>query len=218
MTGSCRGQSLRSGTGTHAGTGTKKEDPFRVVITGGPCAGKTEVWRFLGQAFPGGVPVPEAATQLILDGKSEDSLGLEGFQRAVYKRQLALEEGGREKGPLLLCDRGLLDGLAYFPSLFECLDVSREEVLNRYAMVMQVEVIRDPQAYSLHFNNNPARHEDHTRALALERELERIYERHPYCFFLPGSLEEKKREALRLVRERWVALRPDLAVVVADQA
>lgn len=194
------------------------ESPFRIVITGGPCAGKTAVWRFLGEAFQGGVPVREAATQLILDGKSEDSLGLEGFQRAVYERQLALEDGGLEKGLLLLCDRGLLDGLAYFPSLFACLDVSREEVLNRYAVVIQVEVIRDPQAYSLHFSNNPARHEDHTRALALERELERVYERHPSYFFLPGSLEEKKREALRLVRERLVSLRPDLAAAVTDQA
>ncbi len=194
------------------------ETPFRVVITGGPCAGKTEVWRFLGEAFPGGVPVPEAATQLILDGKSEDSLGVEGFQRAVYERQLALEEGGRENGLLLLCDRGLLDGLAYFPSLFACLDVSREEVLNRYAVVIQVEVIRDPRAYSLHFSNNPARHEDHTRALALEIELERIYEKHPTYVFLSGSLEEKKQEALRLVSERLVALRPDLASLVTDHA
>ena len=198
--------------------GRTGKGPFRVVITGGPCAGKTEVWRFVGEAFPGGVPVPEAATQLILDGKSEDSLGLEGFQRAVYERQLALEEGGREKGLLLLCDRGLLDGLAYFPSLFACLDVSPEEVLNRYAMVIQLEVIRDPQAYRLHFRNNPARHEDHARALELEREMERLYERHPTYVFLPGSLEEKKREALRLVRERLVTLRPDLAVKVSDQA
>jgi predicted ATPase len=192
------------------------EIPFRVVITGGPCAGKTEVWRFLGEAFPGGVPVPEAATQLILDGKSEDSLGLEGFQRAVYERQLALEEGGGEKGLLLLCDRGLLDGLAYSPSLFAFLDVSREEVLNRYAVVIQVEVIPDPQTYSLHFSNNPARHEDHTRALALERELKGIYERHPTYVFLPGSLEEKKREALRFVCERLAALRPDLARILRE--
>jgi predicted ATPase len=194
------------------------ETPFSVVITGGPCAGKTEVCRFLGEAFPGGVLVPEAATQLILDGKSEDSLGLEGFQRAVYERQLVLEHAGRAKGLLLLCDRGLLDGLAYFPRLLACLDVSQEEVLGRYAMVIQVEVIRDPRAYSLHFSNNPARHEDHARALALERALERIYEGHPNYVFLPGSLEEKKREALRLVSERLTALRPDLAAAAADQA
>ncbi len=146
------------------------ETPFRVVITGGPCAGKTAVWRFLGEAFPGGVPVPEAATQLILDGKSEDSLGLEGFQRAVYERQLALEEGGLEKGLLLLCDRGLLDGLAYFPSLFDCLDVSREEVLNRYAVVVQVEVIPGPSGLQPAFQQQPGQAR---RPLARSRTRER---------------------------------------------
>ena len=85
-------------------------------------------------------------------------------------------------------------------------------------MVIQLEVIRDPRAYSVHFSNNPARHEDHARALALESALERIYERHPTYVFLPGSLEEKKREALRFVRERLAALRPDLAVAAADHA
>jgi predicted ATPase len=194
------------------------QTPFRVVITGGPCAGKTEVWRFLGQAFPRGVSVPEAATQLILDGRSEDSLGLERFQQAVYERQMLLEERGRAEGLFLICDRGLPDGLAYFPDLFDSLGVSEEVVLNRYAMVIQVEVIRDPQAYDLHFSSNPARHEDHSRALALERKLERIYERHPAYCFLPGSLEQKKKGALRLVRERLSSGRPDLYAKVADQA
>ena len=192
--------------------------PFRIVITGGPCAGKSRVWRFLGEAFLGGVQVPEAATELILDGQSEDSLGVEGFQRAVYERQLVLEERGGKKGLLLLCDRGLPDGLAYCPSLFESLGVSPEAVLDRYAVVIQLEVLRDPRAYGLHFGSNPARHEGHGRALALERELKRIYERHPAYAFLPGSLEEKRREALRLVRERLVAVRPDLAAMASDQA
>ncbi len=191
--------------------------PFRVVITGGPCAGKTEVWRFLAQALPGGVPVAEAATQLILAGRSEESLGLEKFQLAVYERQLAIEKEGEGRGLLLLCDRGLSDGLAYFPDLFGSLGVSEEEALKRYALIIQVEVIRDPETYSLHFGNNPARHEEHERALALENRIKEIYGRHPAHFFLPGSLEEKKQEALRLVRERVAALRPDL-LASADQA
>lgn len=188
----------------------KNKDPFHVVITGGPCAGKTELWRFLGKEFPHGVPVPEAATQLILAGKSEDTLGLEGFQLAVFERQWALEEEARKKGFLLLCDRGLPDGLAYFSGLFSCLDVSRDAVMNRYAMVIQLEVIRDSRAYAMHCRSNPARHEEHARALALEREIKRIYEEHPGYVFLSGSLEEKKREALRMLLERLVAVRPDL--------
>jgi hypothetical protein len=193
------------------------ERPFRVVITGGPCAGKTEVWRYLAGEFPRGVPVPEAATQLILEGRSEDRLGPEAFQRAVFERQQELEKEGADKGLLLLCDRGLLDGLAYFPELFTRLGVSPDEALKRYAAVIQLEVIPDPRAYGLHLGSNPARHEEHGRALALERGIKRIYEDHPAYVFLPGSLEEKKQAALRLVRERLTALRPDLAAA-EDQA
>lgn len=186
-------------------------NPFRVVITGGPCAGKTELWRFMGKAFPQGVPVPEAATDLILSGKSEHTLGLENFQRAVYERQLELEEEALGKGLLLLCDRGLLDGLAYLPGLLSLLGVSPQEVAARYAMVIQLEVIRDARDYAAHCSTNPARHEEHARALVLERRLRRIYERHPFYVLLSGSLKEKKREALRLLRERLTRMRPDLA-------
>lgn len=188
----------------------RNRDPFRLVITGGPCAGKTDLWRFLGAAFPAAIPVPEAATQLILAGKSEETLGLESFQRAVFQRQWALEEEALGRGLFLLCDRGLLDGLAYLPDLFFFLKVSREEVMNRYAMVLQLEVIRDPRAYGVYCKNNPARREEHARALALERAVGRIYERHPAYVFLAGSLKAKRQEGLRVVRERLAEKRPDL--------
>ncbi len=193
-------------------------EPFRVVITGGPCAGKTEVWRFLGEAFPCGVLVPEAATELILAGMSVDRVGLEAFQRAVYARQLALEGEGREKGLLLFCDRGLLDGLAYLPGLFTSLEVSPQEILGRYAMVLHLEVIRDPRAYRRHVAGNPARRESHTRALSLETAIRKIYGTHPAYTFLPGSLEEKKRAVHELLRESLAAHRPDLAAIPADHA
>jgi hypothetical protein len=139
---------------------------------------------------------------LILAGKSEASLGVVDFQLAVFERQWALEQEALKKGLLLLCDRGLLDGLAYYPGLFSSLDVSKEEAMDRYAIVIQLEVIRDSQAYTLHCRSNPARHEEHARALALDREIKRIYEGHPGYVFLCGSLEEKKLEALRMLRNR----------------
>lgn len=185
--------------------------PFRVVITGGPCAGKTELWRFMGEAFPKGVPVSEAATDLILSGRSEDRLGLENFQRAVFARQMELEEEALKEGPLLLCDRGLLDGEAYLPGLLSLLGISPEEAARRYAMVLQLAVIQDALVYAAHCSTNPARHEGHARALVLERRLRGIYEKHPFYVFLSGSLEEKKAEALRLVRNRLADTRPDLA-------
>jgi predicted ATPase len=194
------------------------KDPFRVVVTGGPCAGKTEVWRAMGEAFPHAVQVPEAATRLILAGRSERSMGLERFQRAVYGEQLALEEQALRKGSLLLCDRGLLDGLAYYPGLLSLLGVSQKDLLRRYDMVLQLEVIRDPRLYREHVGNNPARREPHGRALAIERALQRVYEGHPCYAFLGGSLEKKKQEAFRQIRDRLEDLRPELVGKTAGQA
>jgi hypothetical protein len=168
------------------------------------------LWRFLGEAFPKGVPVPEAATELILAGRSEQSLGRVDFQLAVFERQWKLEDEALLKGLFLLCDRGLVDGSAYLPDLFSRLDVSQEQAMSRYAMVIQLEVIRDARAYDAYCRTNPARHEEHERALVLERRLKGIYEKHPAYALLSGSLEDKKREALRLLRKRLAAVRPDL--------
>jgi hypothetical protein len=154
---------------------------------------------------------------LILAGKSEQSLGVVDFQRAVFERQRKLEEEAQKKGLLLICDRGLLDGVAYLPDLLSRLDVSQEEVIARYAMVIQLEVIRDARAYAAHFRTNPARHEDHEGALALEKRIQGIYEKHPAYALLSGSLEDKKQGALRLLRKRLAAMHPNLLPLTAKR-
>ncbi len=96
-------------------------DPARlVVVTGGPCSGKTTLIRALaGRGF---ATVDEAAIDVIrtLNG----TMGVEGqrawrrahpldFQRMVFdlqvKRESAVE---RASGPVFL-DRGIADGIAY---------------------------------------------------------------------------------------------------------
>jgi predicted ATPase len=173
--------------------------PFSVVITGGPCAGKTEVWRYLGKAFPHAVLVPEIATELILSGQTHELLGLEEFQTRIYQRQIAAEEKARDKGDLVICDRGLADGLAYH-HLSHTADLSHGEILQRYDLVMQLEVIPDPQVYQ-RSQNNPARTEDYFEALKIESRICQVYSRHPCCYFLKGTIQEKKGAALRILIE-----------------
>ncbi len=176
--------------------------PFRVVITGGPCSGKTSLWERLGQRCPGAVPVPETATELILSGLTPKKMGPEAFQRRVFQRQLNAEAAALEQGVFLLCDRGLADGQAYFPALFSSLNVSVEEVLARYGLVLHLEVVRDPEAYASFARHNPARSEDHAGARSLDRAIQRVYEAHKGYFHLTGSLEKKTEEACHLLRER----------------
>jgi predicted ATPase len=171
------------------------------VITGGPCAGKTEVWKYLGKAFPQAVLVPEMATELILSGQTQGLLGLEEFQRRIHQRQIQAEERAQEKGSLIICDRGLADGVAYLHDLFNVVGISREEIFHRYNLVIHLEVIKDPDAYRKS-QNNPARSEDHRIALQIEASIQQVYGSHPGYHFLTGSIEEKKEGALRILIER----------------
>jgi len=171
-----------------------------VVITGGPCAGKTEVWKYLGRAFPQAVLVPEMATELILSGQTQELLGPEEFQMRIYQKQIQAEEKAREQGTLIICDRGLADGVAYLHSLSCMAGSSHEEILHRYNLIIQLEVIPDPDTY-WRSQNNPARSEDHDAALRIEASIRQVYSRHPCYHFLTGTIEEKKREALRILIE-----------------
>jgi predicted ATPase len=174
---------------------------LRVVITGGPCAGKTELWHFLGSRFPQAAQVAEAATELILAGEAPEQVGLEAFQRKVYQIHSLREEEALRRSPFLLCDRGLPDGLAYLPDLPRILGIDLEELLQRYDLVLQLAVIPDGETYRRHAHANPARREDHAFALTLEDRLARIYGAHPGYLRLGGTLEEKMREAVRILLE-----------------
>jgi predicted ATPase len=182
------------------GPGKKPHGPFQVVVTGGPCAGKTEICRFLVREISGAVPVSEAATDLILSGQTEERLGLEAFQKRVFEMQRAREEEALGQGPILLFDRGLADGSAYFPPLLSSLGISAEDVLRRYDLILHLKVIQDARAYEKYARTNPARKEDHPRALELDEAIRRIYSPHPAYFSVEGSLEEKKSKALQIVQ------------------
>jgi len=93
----------------------------KIVLTGGPCSGKTTLVEHLRAA--GCATAPEAAIQVI--GELTAELGLEGqrawrnthwaaFQERVARLQIECERAAQCGGAdLLVCDRGLLDGIAY---------------------------------------------------------------------------------------------------------
>ncbi len=182
-------------------TARKKPRPFRVAVTGGPCAGKSSLCRLLGAKFPEAAVVPEAATEVILSGQTPERIGQELFQQKVYERQVVLEREALRRSPFLICDRGLPDGLAYCPGIFQRLGVSLDAALRRYAVVLQLAVIPDPESYRLHCAENPARREDYGRALVLEKNLRKIYSSHPSYHFLWGDLEAKFKAAVRILFE-----------------
>ena len=117
----------------------------RVVLTGGPGGGKTTAAdlyrREIGESV---VVVPESATLLYSGGFPRlGELGVQcAMQKAVYHVQTNLEDAqfAYYKGRVLLCDRGTVDGAAYWPdkspTYFEALGTTLEKELSRYDAVL----------------------------------------------------------------------------------
>ena len=94
---------------------------YRIVLTGGPCAGKTTAMArlsgFLQERGFRVYTVPEMATLLFTNGVAFSDLdkGALAMQQAVLKGQTTLEDGFRKvaaatRAPaVVLCDRGALD-------------------------------------------------------------------------------------------------------------
>lgn len=98
---------------------------IKVVLTGGPCAGKTTAMNWIQNFFQkqgyGVLFVPETATELISNGLTPwDCVTNTEYQKCQMKLQLEKEkvfDKGAEKikndKVLIVCDRGMLDNKAY---------------------------------------------------------------------------------------------------------
>src|SRR5689334_16268192 len=122
----------------------------RIVLTGGPGAGKTVVSRRIAADHPDRfVLVPEAATQVYDALQTRwDKLDLEGrrdVQRKIYRLQVDQEDrtAAANPGKILLLDRGTIDGAAYWPEgpadYWRDVESTLERELRRYDMVIWME-------------------------------------------------------------------------------
>src|SRR5690349_21569849 len=117
----------------------------RIVVTGGPGGGKTTAAdlfrREIGERV---VIVPESATLLFSGGfpRSFEPHARIAAQRAIYHVQTNLEDVQSALYPdrILLCDRGTVDGAAYWPGepdqYFAAVGSSHERELARYDAVL----------------------------------------------------------------------------------
>ena len=137
-------------------TGTDSSPPSRVsqhkrcrlVLTGGPGGGKTTAAdlfrRELGERV---VIVPESATILFAGGfpRSPELQARRAVQTAVFHVQRNIEDVQSALFPerILLCDRGTIDGAAYWPNhdrdYFEAMGTTFETELDRYDAVVFFE-------------------------------------------------------------------------------
>lgn len=142
----------------------------RIVLTGGPGAGKTALLELIRQSFCSHVTVlPEAASIVFGGGfpRHSDPERQRAAQRAIYHVQRQLEiTGDSHNAAIVLCDRGTLDGLAYWPGaqgdFWAPLGTDREQELARYDAAIH---LRTPTVELGYNHQNPLR----TESAALER-------------------------------------------------
>lgn len=160
--------------------------PPLVVLTGGPGAGKTAVLEIIHHHFCEHVVVVPEAAGIVFGGgfpRKPSVAGRRAAQRAIFRVQRELERLALEEGSaaIILCDRGSLDGAAYWPgdaeSFFRANETSRDAELARYSAVIDLRTPPDGAGYN---HDNALRIESAKEAEAVDAAILSLWEGHPH--------------------------------------
>lgn len=186
---------------------TKVHERRRVVLTGGPGAGKTALLELIRQSFCSHVKVlPEAAGVVFGGGfpREDDPACRKAAQRAIFHVQHELEVVGDSHHPaIVLCDRGTLDGLAYWPGPAEefwaGMGTTLDSELARYDVVIH---LRTPALESGYNHQNPLRTESAAVAAEIDARIAHAWDAHPKRVFVESSSDflDKAAYALEILR------------------
>lgn len=156
----------------------------KIAITGGPSGGKTTLIealkKELGQKC---AIVPEAASILYRGGFPRYKVPAAQIhgQKAIYYTQKELEEMicVVSQKSLIVCDRGSLDSVAYWPDqdvhFFEAMKTTKEAELARYDWVIHL----DTASMDFYDTSNPIRTETYQEAFDLNIKIKKAWEGHP---------------------------------------
>lgn len=180
----------------------------RIVLTGGPGGGKTTAADLLRRELGSSVVVvPESATILFGGGfpRASSPEANRAAQHAIFHVQRNLEDVQSVLYPdrVLLCDRGTVDGGAYWhdgeEAFFRGLGTTLDAELARYDAVVFFETAA-VAGLSIE-GGNPVRSETLEQAVALDAKLRGLWARHPRFTLIPHSTSflEKMVSALRIL-------------------
>lgn len=178
-----------------------------MVLTGGPGAGKTAFLELIRQSFCSHVKVLPEAAGIVFGGgfpREDDPGCLRAAQRAIYYIERELEMTADSHNPaIVLCDRGTLDTLAYWPGpreeFWSSVGTTLAAELARYDAVIH---LRTPSVENGYNYQNPLRIESAVAAALIDARILDVWQSHPRRFVVDASTTflDKVTRALELVR------------------
>lgn len=164
-----------------------------IVLTGGPGAGKTAILEVVRRTWGGAVDVLPEAAGIIFSGGFPRRPSLparRAAQRAIFhvQRQLELVALEERNAPVVLCDRGTLDGVAYWPGdpaeFWRSVGAAHDSELARYSAVIH---LRTPDIAHGYNHQNPVRTESAEQAAEIDQRILIAWAGHPRRFVIPSS-------------------------------
>jgi CYTH domain-containing protein/predicted ATPase len=190
-----------------------------VVITGGPCSGKSKALGQLKREFGDRMHfVPEAATIVICQVgvafPAGDPFAVARFQKTIASVQKSFEflvktEAVRLGKSAVVLDRGDVDCAAYLPNGLDdfeaIMQVTRAYAYARYNGVICLSV-PPSHIYEQFSQDNPARTEAYPLANELGLKIEKVWGNHPNYHYIPNENSwEEKYNKVRAKFEQLIA-------------
>lgn len=191
----------------------RKMEISKIVITGGPCAGKSTAMSWVQNAFTqmGYIVlfVPETATELITGGVAPWTCGTNvEYQRCQMKLQIEkekiFEQAARTMASdkvLIVCDRGTLDNKAYmndveFAETIRYIGSNEVELRDNYDAVFHLVTAAKGAEEFYTTANNSARTETVEEAATLDDKLISAWTGHPHLRVIDNTstFEDKMKK------------------------
>lgn len=186
-----------------------KHNAELIVLTGGPGAGKTAVLESIKKVLCEHIAILPEAAGIVFGGgfwRLKSKSGQMAAQRAIFHIQSEMETLVKEEGAwgIGLCDRGTLDGLAYWKGsedqFWSTFKTNIEAEYSRYKAVIH---LRSPSREHGYNHQNPIRIESAEEAARIDRRIQEIWCNHPKYVEVPSadSFLEKMNKAISLMKE-----------------
>jgi CYTH domain-containing protein/thymidylate kinase len=182
-----------------------KHPIYKIVLTGGPCAGKTTALARIREHFSSHgfriYTVPETATVLLTNGLSFRDISqnqLFVVQSNMMQAQIAMEDtferiaASTGDKAIVICDRGAIDPAAFinktmWQAILDENNTSEQKLYSRYEAVIHLvtAAIGAEQFYTL--ENNAARSETPQQSAMIDKRLREVWLGHPHLRVIDNS-------------------------------